>query len=45
MARGIETHNFVKDILGRYEHYKNIVNTEVKAEWKPIEEFRLASWQ
>ena len=45
MARGIETHNFVKDILGRYEHYKNIVNNEITAEWKPIEEFRLASWQ
>lgn len=32
-ARGIETYNFVKDILTRYEHYKNIVNTEVIASW------------
>jgi len=32
-ARGIETYNFVKDILDRYEHYKNIVNTEVIASW------------
>jgi membrane-bound lytic murein transglycosylase F len=32
-ARGIETYNFVKDIMGRYEHYKNIVNSEVIARW------------
>ena len=32
-ARGIETYNFVKDIMDRYEHYKNIVNTEVIARW------------
>jgi len=32
-ARGIETYNFVKDILDRYEHYKNIVNTDVIASW------------
>lgn len=32
-ARGIETYNFVKDILDRYEHYKNIVNNEVIASW------------
>ncbi|MEA3463320.1 MAG: transporter substrate-binding domain-containing protein [Bacteroidota bacterium] len=25
-ARGIETYNFVRDILYRYEHYKNLVN-------------------
>ncbi len=32
-ARGIETYNFVKDIMDRYEHYKNIVNNEVIASW------------
>ena len=32
-ARGIETYNFVKDILDRYEHYKNIVNMEIIASW------------
>jgi len=32
-ARGIETYNFVKDILERYEHYKNIVNMEIIASW------------
>jgi len=32
-ARGIETYNFVKDILDRYEHYKNIVNSDVIASW------------
>jgi membrane-bound lytic murein transglycosylase F len=44
-ARGIETYNFVRDILDRYEHYKNIVNNDIRAEWRPIEEFRLASWR
>ena len=32
-ARGIETYNFVKDIMDRYEHYKNIVNNDVIARW------------
>ena len=32
-ARGIETYNLVKDIMGRYEHYKNIVNNEIIASW------------
>ena len=32
-ARGTETYNFVKDIMGRYEHYKNIVNNEIIASW------------
>jgi len=32
-ARGIETYNFVRDILERYEHYKNIVNMEIIASW------------
>lgn len=30
-ARGIETYNFVKDIIYRYEHYKNIVDHVVIA--------------
>ena len=30
-ARGIETYNFVKDIMYRYEHYKNIVDQVVIA--------------
>ena len=30
-ARGIETYNFVRDILYRYEHYKNIVDHVVIA--------------
>lgn len=32
-ARGIETYNFVRDILDRYEHYKNIANSDVIASW------------
>jgi membrane-bound lytic murein transglycosylase F len=44
-ARGIETYNFVKQIMGRYEHYKNIVNSDVMAVWKPVPGFRSASWQ
>jgi membrane-bound lytic murein transglycosylase F len=32
-ARGVETYNFVRDIMERYEHYKNIVNTDVIASW------------
>jgi len=44
-ARGIETSNFVKQIMGRYEHYKNIMNTEVIASWRPIEEIHSTSWQ
>ncbi len=34
-ARGIETYNFVRDILGRYTHYKNIVNKDNIAVWQP----------
>jgi membrane-bound lytic murein transglycosylase F len=37
-VRGIETHNFVKDILDRYEHYKNIVNNNIIATRWPVEE-------
>jgi len=44
-ARGIETFNFVKEVIERYEHYKNIVNRDVIADWRPIEETRTASWQ
>lgn len=44
-ARGIETYNFVREVIERYEHYKNIVNSDVIAEWKPIEEIRLTSLQ
>ena len=32
-ARGIETYNFVRDILDRYEHYKNIVDHVAIANW------------
>lgn len=32
-ARGTETYNFVRDIIDRYEHYKNIVNSDVIASW------------
>jgi membrane-bound lytic murein transglycosylase F len=44
-ARGIETFNFVREVIERYEHYKNIVNSDVIAAWKPIEEIRLTSLQ
>ena len=44
-ARGIETFNYVKEVIGRYEHYKNIINGEVLAAWKPIAEIRRASSQ
>lgn len=37
-ARGIETYNFVKQVIGRYEHYKNIVNSDVLAVSKPAPE-------
>lgn len=39
-ARGIETYNFVRDILGRYEHYKNIVNNDILAVSRPVAELR-----
>ncbi|MEN8230570.1 MAG: transporter substrate-binding domain-containing protein [Bacteroidota bacterium] len=44
-ARGIETFNFVKEVIDRYEHYKNIVNNDVIAAWKPIEDIHLTSSQ
>jgi len=42
-ARGIETYNYVKQVLERYEHYKNIVNNEVIASVRPIQEIRSGS--
>jgi membrane-bound lytic murein transglycosylase F len=44
-VRGLETYNFVRDIMTRYEDYKNIVNDDIMVSWLPIEELRLASWQ
>ncbi len=44
-ARGIETYNYVREILERYEHYKNIINSDVVAVWRPLEEIHRASWQ
>jgi len=35
-ARGIETSNYVKEVIDRYEHYKNFVNNDVMASWKPV---------
>jgi membrane-bound lytic murein transglycosylase F len=37
-ARGIETFNYVKEVIERFEHYKNIVNSDVIASWRPIAE-------
>ncbi|MCK5138129.1 MAG: transporter substrate-binding domain-containing protein [Bacteroidales bacterium] len=39
-ARGIETYNYVKEVIERFEHYKNIVNSDVIAAWKPLQEIR-----
>jgi membrane-bound lytic murein transglycosylase F len=44
-ARGIETYNFVKQIMGRYEHYKNIMNSDVIAAGRPIAGIHSGSWQ
>ena len=44
-ARGIETYNFVKEVIDRYEHYKNIVNSDAVAAWRPVEEIHSASSQ
>lgn len=44
-ARGIETYNYVREVLDRYEHYKNIINSDVLAAWRPLEEIHRASWQ
>jgi membrane-bound lytic murein transglycosylase F len=44
-ARGIETYNFVKEVIDRYEHYRNIINSDVVAAWKPVEEIHIKSSQ
>ncbi len=44
-ARGIETYNYVREILERYEHYKNIIPSNMAAAWRPIEEIHRASSQ
>jgi membrane-bound lytic murein transglycosylase F len=44
-ARGIETYNYVREVLERYEHYKNIINSDVLAAWRPLEEIHRASSQ
>jgi len=30
-ARGIETYNYVKQVIDRYEHYKNIIDSDIVA--------------
>ena len=42
-ARGIETYNYVREILERYEHYKNIIRNEGFASQRPLEEIQRAS--
>jgi len=44
-ARGIETYNYVREVLERYEHYKNIINPEVVASSRTIGEIHRASSQ
>jgi len=44
-ARGIETYNYVREVLERYEHYKNIINSDVIAAWRPLQEIHRASSQ
>ena len=44
-ARGIETFNFVREVIERYDHSRNIVNSDVIAAWRPIEEIHLTSLQ
>jgi len=39
-VRGIETYNYVRQVIDRYEHYKNIVNSDVMASLKPIQGIR-----
>ncbi|MFO7934579.1 MAG: transporter substrate-binding domain-containing protein [Bacteroidales bacterium] len=39
-ARGIETYNYVRQVIDRYEHYKNIVNIEVMASLRPAQDTR-----
>lgn len=44
-ARGIETYNYVREVLARYEHYRNIINDDVLASWRPIAEIQTGSSQ
>lgn len=44
-ARGIETYNYVREVRERYEHYVNIINTDVMAAWRPLAEVHRASSQ
>ncbi len=44
-ARGIETYNFVRDIMNRYEHYKNILNQDVMKVSQSVEAIRSTSLQ
>jgi membrane-bound lytic murein transglycosylase F len=44
-ARGLETYDYVREVLERYEHYKNIINGDVMAAWRPLEEIHRASSQ
>ncbi|MEZ5070508.1 MAG: transporter substrate-binding domain-containing protein [Bacteroidales bacterium] len=37
-ARGIETYNYVREVMDRYDHYRNIVNSDVMAVWRPFVE-------
>ncbi|MEN8158373.1 MAG: transporter substrate-binding domain-containing protein, partial [Bacteroidota bacterium] len=37
-ARGSETYHYVREVLERYEHYKNIINSDVIASSRPVEE-------
>jgi membrane-bound lytic murein transglycosylase F len=37
-VRGIETYNYVHQVMDRYEHYKNIVNSEVMASLRPVQD-------
>jgi membrane-bound lytic murein transglycosylase F len=39
-ARGVETYNFVTEIMNRYEDYKNIMNQQVIASRKPLQGIR-----
>ena len=36
-ARGVETYNYVRQVTDRYEHYKNIVNSEIVASVEPVQ--------
>lgn len=44
-ARGLETYNYVREILERYDHYKNIIKIDAVADWLPLEEIHRASSQ